>query len=427
MTINFIFGFSSNSNFSTTTTIILLSSLSLMFLMLSQLLLLVSATESAYGGEHYHDSPINFTNSDIMYDNKSLIFGKSYEDWTAEWWKWAYSIPINENPAYDDYGVNCNNSQFGPVWFFSGTFNHSANRSCLIPDNVGILFPILNSECSYIEYPLIKNEDGLINCAKSIQNHVDFLNATLDDQPLLKLDEYRIQSPLFNFSLPSNNILNLTGGETSSSAISDGNWVFLKPLTTGKHTITFEGGFLNSSKEYDGVTNKSMSFGLPIGWDYETRYDLLVHPSHSHIYNKNLSYPSEGSISTNISIGDILEQNLIRVHDNSTNKYQAVENNTIIDYLAKSEGWEVLGNNTGENQSLSKVFSFENFPKSVKFSYLVSELAQMLNHHPVIHIDWDKVTIELHTWALNNSISDFDLRSAIFLDQLYEFVIKDDL
>ena len=44
---------------------------------------------------------------------------------------------------------------------------------------------------------------------------------------------------------------------------------------------------------------------------------------------------------------------------------------------------------------------------------LVSELAQMLNHHPIININWDKVTIELYTWALNNSISDFDLRSAI--------------
>jgi pterin-4a-carbinolamine dehydratase len=54
---------------------------------------------------------------------------------------------------------------------------------------------------------------------------------------------------------------------------------------------------------------------------------------------------------------------------------------------------------TGKTQSLSKVFSFDNFPKSVKFSYLVNELVQMLNHHPIIHIDWDKVTIELNTWA----------------------------
>ena len=51
----------------------------------------------------------------------------------------------------------------------------------------------------------------------------------------------------------------------------------------------------------------------------------------------------------------------------------------------------------------------------------------MLNHHPIIYIDWDKVTIEFNTWALNNSITNFDLRSAILLDQLYDFVVKDDL
>ena len=71
-----------------------------------------------------------------------------------------------------------------------------------------------------------------MKCAKPIQHHVGFLNATLDDRPLLKLDEYRIQSPPFNFSLPENNILNLMKGETTT-AISDGNWVFLKPLTIG--------------------------------------------------------------------------------------------------------------------------------------------------------------------------------------------------
>lgn len=108
-------------------------------------------------------------------------------------------------------------------------------------------------------------------------------------------------------------------------------------------------------------------------------------------------------------------------------KLTGPENDTIIDYITKSDGWQVLGDTTGEAQTLSKVFSFGIFPKSVKFSYLVSELAQMLNHHPIIHIDWDKITIELNTWALNNSISNFDPRSAILLDQLYELVVKDAL
>ncbi|MDN5846565.1 MAG: 4a-hydroxytetrahydrobiopterin dehydratase [Candidatus Nitrosocosmicus sp.] len=87
----------------------------------------------------------------------------------------------------------------------------------------------------------------------------------------------------------------------------------------------------------------------------------------------------------------------------------------------------MLGDTSEETQSLSKVFSFDRFPKSVKFAYLVSELAQMLNHHPVIQIDWDKVTIELHLYALGDSIYDFDLRSSILINQLYELVVEDDL
>lgn len=152
MTINFTSGFNSNGHL-IETTVTLIPSLVTIFLILNQLLPLNSIMAVSYAEEHYFDSKINRSNFDGMYDNKSQIFGKSYEDWTAEWWKWAYSIPVNENPAYDDYGINYNKSQVGPIWFFSGTFNHSATRSCLLPDDVGILFPILNSECSYIEYP----------------------------------------------------------------------------------------------------------------------------------------------------------------------------------------------------------------------------------------------------------------------------------
>ena len=59
--------------------------------------------------------------------------------------------------------------------------------------------------------------------------------------------------------------------------------------------------------------------------------------------------------------------------------------------------------------------------------HLVSRLGQMLNHHSIIYIDWDKVTIEFNMWTLNNSITNFYLRSAILLDQLYDLVVKGDL
>ena len=41
---------------------------------------------------------------------------------------------------------------------------------------------------------------------------------------------------------------------------------------------------------------------------------------------KNVYYTKRGLIITNISTGDILEQNLLRVYDNSTNKYNAIKN-----------------------------------------------------------------------------------------------------
>ena len=67
-------------------------------------------------------------------------------------------------------------------------------------------------------------------------------------------------------------------------------------------------------------------------------------------------------------------------------------------------GWKALGDTTGESKSLAKGFSFDIFPESVKFSYLVGVLAHRLDHHPIIHLDWDKITIELQSWALSKSI-----------------------
>jgi hypothetical protein len=165
----------------------------------------------------YLSANSNYQNKDTLvlkdkveiFDNSSLFYGKPYEQWTAEWWKWAYSIPLEIYPSYDDIGIFCNINQKHPVWFFPGTFNHSVTRQCLIPNDVGILFPILNSECSYAEFPYIKSEEGLQECASSIQNQVTSLNATLDNIKIPDLKDYRIQSLLFNFSLPKNNILNL--------------------------------------------------------------------------------------------------------------------------------------------------------------------------------------------------------------------------
>ncbi len=49
----------------------------------------------------------------------------------------------------------------------------------------------------------------------------------------------RVQSSLFNFTFPKNDMFGAPPGPSQS--VADGNYVFLKPLTPGKHDISFKG------------------------------------------------------------------------------------------------------------------------------------------------------------------------------------------
>ncbi len=229
-------------------------------------------------------------------------YGLTYGEWTVKWWQWAYSIPKDINPAYDDTGKNCAQKQNGPVWFLAGTYGHAVNRKCNIPAGKAILFPILNSECSFAEFPKLKTLSELRTCAKTIQDQVSSLKASVDGIPIPRLQEYHIQSPPFNFTLPRNNILELPTNVTTQ-AIPDGNWVFLKPLSPRSHIITFRGGVQqeranivaggssnnasnsnNNNNNNNNNSRSSSSFAFPTGWDFETTYDLTVNNINATIY-----------------------------------------------------------------------------------------------------------------------------------------------
>ena len=44
-------------------------------------------------------------------------YGMTYGEWSAKWWQWAYSLPVDQNPFFDEGGSCSNgaNGQFGPV------------------------------------------------------------------------------------------------------------------------------------------------------------------------------------------------------------------------------------------------------------------------------------------------------------------------
>lgn len=206
-----------------------------------------------------------------LFPLNSKPYNLTLGEWTARWWQWGYSIPKNLNPAYDNNGRYCTEKQSGPVWFLAGTYGHPVIRHCDIPAGKAVLLPILNSECSFAEFPKLETLSKLRMCARNIQDQVNKVNATVDGMPLNNLEKYRIQSPPFNFTLPPGNILGLAAN-TSTQAIADGNWAFLKPLSIGTHKIIFKGDVQPQTER----KSTADSFAFPSGWNFETIYNLTV-------------------------------------------------------------------------------------------------------------------------------------------------------
>src|SRR4051794_27081119 len=48
-------------------------------------------------------------------------YGLSYGDWSAQFWRWEFSLPVNGHPLAGNNG-DCSAGQSGPVWFLGGTF-----------------------------------------------------------------------------------------------------------------------------------------------------------------------------------------------------------------------------------------------------------------------------------------------------------------
>jgi hypothetical protein len=169
--------------------------------------------------------------------------GHSYGEWSAAWWQWVYSIPTAVNPLLDSTGANCAQGQSGHVWFLAGVLNVSgqAERSCTIPSGTALFFPVINVECSTLEPPPFfgSNEAELRACAHAFS--VTNLQASIDGVPLASLASYEIDSPLFTFTLPADNVLGIPAA--TGSAVGNGVYLMLAPLSVGEHTLQFGGTY----------------------------------------------------------------------------------------------------------------------------------------------------------------------------------------
>lgn len=173
----------------------------------------------------------------MIFPSYSKPYGLNYADWIVKWWKWILSIPKERNPALDKIGNYVHEGQCDPnVIFLSGTFGGPVIRKCNVPSGKSILIPIINYECSFADEPSIESVNGLKSKCKSEIDDIRNLSFSIDQFYLNDLTPYRILSPLFDVRLGENNILDVE--RQTTLMISDGYWVFLKPLSIGRHRLT---------------------------------------------------------------------------------------------------------------------------------------------------------------------------------------------
>jgi hypothetical protein len=213
--------------------------------------------------------------------------GKTYEQWSARWWQWAFSMEVYENPLFDTTGELAANGQTGDVWFLCGVFigNGSAERTITVPQGKALFFPIMNNEGSLVEYWWYDTieEVAADNARGADPKAIGSMSCTIDGKKLGTHDllRYRVTSfvkdrkthelvpdPLmFAIDLPEgdSSIIGVDGIPVSEDprnllqawnknpdvdpddligevypVVGDGYYLLVEPLAPGKHEIHFK-------------------------------------------------------------------------------------------------------------------------------------------------------------------------------------------
>jgi hypothetical protein len=168
----------------------------------------------------------------------SRVQGMTYGEWSVEWWQYVFSLPMDQNPLVGATGAECAFELDSNVAVVVVDPLSPEPIECEVPAGTTLFLDILSAECSTLEAPPFYggNEEELRACAQAFILHD--LEATIDGVAIQNIEAYIHTSPLFEFTLPADNILEVEAGLTAQS-VSYGAHLMLAPLTPGEHTIQF--------------------------------------------------------------------------------------------------------------------------------------------------------------------------------------------
>jgi hypothetical protein len=200
-------------------------------------------------------------------------YGKSYSEWSAKWWQWLLEHPIAGHPGANSPDFDVRSGQKGKVWFLASPAGETITRSVTIPTGKALFIALLNAEASNLEDPPFfgDTEETQREAAEWFADHIVSVSCSVDGKPVRHIERFRVQSPQFCFTAPTPWIFGATGGE--GTAVGDGYYVMLAPLSKGSHTVHTEGLFRFSEDAGDPFTAD-----IPL----DVTYHINVTPGNDH-------------------------------------------------------------------------------------------------------------------------------------------------
>jgi hypothetical protein len=177
-----------------------------------------------------------------------------YQHESKRWIRWALGLPWSTGPVTDETGASCTQGQVGPVWFLAGTGGGSVTRSCTIPKNKVLFFPLhnrwANPRAEFVDEPaeLAEYQLFLDEYFPALRTSTCQLKLLLDGVPLLPTLEaldglWTENRHPFSVTLQDDNYaadFGFTAG-VYPAATQAGHYALLLPLSPGAHTLEFGG------------------------------------------------------------------------------------------------------------------------------------------------------------------------------------------
>jgi hypothetical protein len=166
------------------------------------------------------------------------VFGLKLVDWAEALVQWTVSIPISVNPR-DPTGLYGGVGQRTPVWFIKSSLPSSGTQAYAIPDGQAILLSV--GSLVQESKPGEMTEEQLAVDPATQADQVTTLEVNLDGVPVSDPKQYRVKTPVFNITIPPNNVFGdsvSTVEDERRAAVTDGYWFLFPPLPVGHHVLT---------------------------------------------------------------------------------------------------------------------------------------------------------------------------------------------